>query len=231
MNPNMQERFERIFNFLGNGDPSTAKIWFVGIEEAEKLENRKDIDQYFDGKAEFKTNSEPNAKYTPDYDIMSKIVLGLNGKQWKNKKCSTEYRRNELFTEGNEVVQLNLYPLGKKSLATRPDSYLGLFGLELSEYKKEIGLRSKDRFQRIFEKRIQSGNPLTICFGKSHWGKFKECFQLKGEIIEKDWFVFHDSEKIIFTPFFRYGHKMFDNSKIEQLVNFIKEIRFYPVKK
>ena len=238
----MENRRELLNYLLGIGDHETAKVWFVGIEEAGgwtkeyideiKGYENKDFNPVKSGRITEDANKYGN-KFTKVYDIMSKIVVGLQGNEWQNKW--KEYRDKKLFTKGNEALQINLYPLGKKHVGDWPQEYEKWFGFTTrEEYYKWISEDENRRFAQIRKKREKHGNPLTICFGKSFWSDFIKCFNLKDRLYKgyQDTFIFYEEEKVILVPFFWYGGKSgMTDGRIGKLLCLIKELNLNPFTK
>ena len=235
----MENKREMLNYLLGSGDLKTAKVWFVGIEEAEewteeylaKIERyeNKDYDPVESGQIlkQEKERSEKGERFTSVFDIMSKIVMRLQDDDWKNKW--KKYRDEKLFTEGSEALQINLYPLGKKHVGDWLQEYKEWFDFTTKEeYYKWIAEDKRGRFAHILEKKKNLGNPLTICFGKSFWSDFRKCFDLEKSLYTgyKDTFLFYKEKKVILVPFFWYGGKsgMTDErtAKFIELINNLK---------
>ena len=214
----MENKRELLNYLLGNGDLNTAKVWFVGIEEAaewtkkyideiKKGDGNKDFNTVESGRIAEDANNYGN-KFTKVFDIMSKIVIGLQDNDRQNNW--KKYRDDKLFMAGSEALQINLYPLGKKHVGDWPQEYKEWFGFATKEeYYKWISEDESGRFAQIREKREKHDNPLTICFGKSFWSDFIKCFNLKEYLYKgyQNTFIFYEEKKVILVPFFWYGGK------------------------
>lgn len=245
----MENRREVLNYLLGAGDHKTAKVWFVGIEEAQKWEekyftkiegyknkdwNPVEGDQILKQEEEIKKDGE---RFTNIYDIMSKILIGLQvqGDGWTNTNKWKKYRDERLFMEKSEALQINLYPLGKKHVGDWHQEYKEWFGFATKEeYYKWISEDESGRFAQIREKREKHGNPLTICFGKSFWTDFIKCFKLEDRLYTgyQDAFIFYKKEQVILAPFFWYGGKSgMTDERTKKLLKFIDELQLNPFTK
>lgn len=239
----MENKRELLNYLLGSGDLNTAKVWFVGIEEAEewtlaKIEGyeNKDCnpvkpDQILKQEEEKIRNGE---KFTSVYDIMSKIVIGLKGDDWKNKSKWKKYRNEELFMRRSEALQVNLYPLGKGHVHVWRKEYTEWFGFKKEEYYKRVSEDKSGRFAQIRKKRKEHGNQLTICFGKSFWSDFIKCFNLEKPLYTgyQNTLIFYKKENAILVPFFWYGGKSgMSHKRIGKLLGLIKKLNFNPFTK
>jgi hypothetical protein len=199
----MNKQFQILNNFKGFGNPN-GKIWFIGLEEAANFENNldqvlkdysKEIMPFEKGSIERDSNKLRNS-YTKVYDIMSKIMTGLfPSTDWRT------YRNNLLLTnEGNEF-QMNLYPLGKKSLNIWPEFFERQFDFKSKQdYQKIV---QTDRFSTLYNFWKLNSPEFTICFGIGHVEDFKSALRLgkELELKESNFFLF-PKEKVLITPFF-----------------------------
>lgn len=221
----MFSRLNNSLRFLGYGDPESAKLWFVGIEEALESES-KDLDRIVEHPFEICDGcpGEP----TRVYAIISQIVTGLRGEDWRGRW--KEYRDKTLFSKGSDAVQANLYPLGKAHMSSWPAAYTALGLTTKKEYYKWIAGVS-GRFLHLRETRSRRDNPLTICFGTSVWPDFIECFALHKSPVIDDAFHFYPEERVILTPFFWTGGKNgMRHERVEKLIALINKREMNPYK-
>lgn len=220
------DRLKKLLYYLGNGDPNSAKVWFFGIEEAYVYKQLDEIDKIPEVHGTYEGHQGP---HTPVYDIISKIIIGLNGRDWQKEWL--EYRNHKLFSKGSEAFQGNLYPLGKRHVACWPEEYSEWFGLTKDEYYKLISNEKTGRFNYLHEKRNEYGNPLTFCFGKAFWNDFIKCFCLVNSSVTEyqKLFKFYVKEKIVLTPFFLVGGRLgMNNERIGKLLNLVNESGMNP---
>lgn len=204
------------WRFLGCGDPRTAKVWFVGLEESVEFQTLEEI---------LKLQLEPyrtcpgrHGERTAVYVIISKIILGLRDGTFNSSWRS--YRDVQLFSKGSAAFLANLYPLGKKSEADWPARYQRWFGMSREEYYRWLREDARYRFTHLRRKRRQYGNPLVICFGKGQWKNFCRCFLTNDEPTrDMGRFCCYMKSRVILTEFFR-STRMPDAS-IKELVRFI----------
>ena len=190
----------RATRFLGHGDPRSAKLWFVGLEEPVPLQKISDLNEL--PTDIFRTRNGCAGTSTAVYAIISKLIMSLQGDTAPNDWRT--YRDNRLFAAGSEVFLTNLYPLGKKIEKDWPRQYQKWLGMTREEYYRWIQRDAPQRFNFLKEQRQHYGQPLTICFGKRHWPHFARCFQLQDEL-------FHDTTRfrcypeagMVMTEFFR----------------------------
>lgn len=208
------ERLQKAKRFLGYGDPQSAKIWFVGLEEHDQFERPEDIDTKLPNST-FLISDVKESGRTPIYEIMSKIVTGLLGQDWRADWWG--YMFNRLFRAGGEAVQANLYPFGKSTFQCWPRLYKAWLGMTHDRYYQWIATEETGRFPLICTERARYGDPLTVCFGQS--AGFRQCFNLTP--MAGNPFEFHDLSRIILTPFFRYS--LMSNDRIHSLIRQINE--------
>ena len=204
---------ERASRFLGYGDVNSARVWFIGLEEALALNDLESLP------------SEPFMPYdgcagspTPVYVIMSKIIVGLRGADWRNDWSI--YRNERLFNKGSEAVQANLYPLGKPNMADWP--YAEKLGCSAEDYYRLLDSDEFNRFASLRELRMEHGDPLTICFGKGWWDTFASALDIDADYVEtRDPFRLYHVRRVVMTSFFAPYAGM-SNAKVEALLNLIK---------
>ena len=221
-----RERFDILNNFLGFGHPS-APIWFIGLEEAGgwSADPTRDAEMYrLYARGWF--HLEPGTiadkarscgrRYTKVYEIMSKIVVAVLG-----ETCAVDwraYRDQRLFVEGGEVFQANLYPLGKKSLATWPSEYRDLF--DISSIEAYYSAVRETRLPLLRHLHEQSQPRITICFGKTAWPDFMALLNLGHGTREARGVYFVYSGGVVLSPFFSY--RSIRNADIAMLGDHLK---------
>ncbi|MBU0678348.1 MAG: hypothetical protein KJ626_09535 [Verrucomicrobia bacterium] len=223
----MSDRLENALRFLGYGDPRSARLWFVGIEEALGFEKPEDLDRIV--KYPFTAYDGCAGSPTPVYAIMSQIVTGLLGQSWEDEWPA--YRDRVLFSSGSEAVQANLYPLGKAHVSTWPQQYTDWLGLTADQYYAWVADENSGRFAFIRQTRSESENPLTICFGTTVWHDFTKCFALDESLFfgYQDVFRFYPEERVILTPFFWTGGKKgMTYARVQKLIDLINELGMNP---
>lgn len=224
----MFSRLDNALRFLGYGDPESAKLWFVGIEEARPFETIEELDRPVEHL--FNACNGCEGEPTRVYAIISQIVVGLLGKDWQYQW--KVYRDRTLFSKGSEAVQANLYPLGKSHVSSWPEVYTEI-GLTAKKYSKWIGSGDSGRFLHLRETRRHFNNPLTICFGTSVWSDFIKCFALDASrfIAYQNVFRFYPEERVILTPFFWTGGKNgMTHVRVQKLIDLIRKIEMNPYK-
>ena len=219
----MNNDFEILINFKGFGRPN-GKIWFVGIEEAADFKNNygEIINEYSKGWFPFKSGSiQEDSKrygnhYTQVYGIMAKIMIGLfPTTDWR------AYEHESLLTEKGNEFQMNLYPLGKKSLKTKIEDYEKMF--ELSDQQEYLDKVRRERFPKLFDFWKQHSPEFTICFGIGNIADFKDTFRLgEATSLMESKLILFEKEKILITPFF--GNRFMGKNKIDEAVKIIKTL-------
>jgi hypothetical protein len=233
------ERFNTLLNFKGYGNPNNKNsICFIGIEEAlgfeEKDYNNIDKDlihekykigfeicesgQYSKDKRNFEFENKRG--YTRIYEIMGKIIKSF--KDLPLNKILDEH----LFTNNGFAFQMNLFPLGKNNIIDRPEQYVNPIWFGLNNYEEYIETVKEKRFPilRKFWFSNKNNYMATICFGKCNWNEFRQVFDLylKNNISENNSFECYIDEKIILSPFFRYGKYAMNNKNITIICDMIK---------
>lgn len=213
----MNEYLQVMMNYKGYGNPA-GKYWFVGIEEADDFgkwrcdDLGEKIKQYKDEcgfllngdlkkiKEEF-MRKNPKRRFTSIYNIIAKIVLGIENRDLSEIKSFLD---NQLFTRDGSTFQMNLFPLGKPAEKNWPSEFEHLFGLKNStHYMQEI--KASNRFQSLRDFWIEHRPKVTICFGEAHWKDFKELFKIAdAEIKETDKLQFCQSKGVVLAPFFKH---------------------------
>lgn len=227
----MTKDFEILNNFIGTGNPY-GKYWFIGLEEAgnwreDPEDNRVKLEKYksriiavkpgeMEKEAKDYEDMNPGKRFTRIYDFMSELVLAAST---GTESGSREYRNNKLLHESSETFQLNLYPLGKKSLKTWPAHYTERFGFKsMKDYYREV---TGERFRMLHQEWTKYDPPITICFGSTEWDSFRKLLKLESETVYQDcgWYRVYLS-KVILCPFFVNTH-----ISTERKLSLGKEIR------
>jgi hypothetical protein len=222
----MNKYFKKLSNFKGFGNPK-GKIWFVGLEEAADF--NKDLDQIVKGYSkefapfemggiEEDANRMGNS-YTKIYDVMSKIMVGLHPEgDWKT------YRNTKLLTEESNEFQMNLYPVGKKNLASWSESIQAKLGFNSKE--DYLSTTQNQRFPQLHQFWKLHDPDFTICFGIGNCDDFKKAFNLReGRYLEdSNTFLFPD-DRVLITPFF--NNRFMGQARIGKTIALIKEYRRY----
>ena len=220
----MNDQFQILSDFKGFGNPN-GKIWFVGLEEAADF-NETNFDKILESyskecipaeKGSIKQDAEKHGNsYTKVYDVMSKIMTGLSPTtDWKT------YRNNLLLTKDGNEFQMNLYPIGKKSLNTWHDEFCQQrFGFKTKqEYLTKV---RADRFPRLYDYWKQNAPDFTICFGIGNIDDFKKAFRLSTEIqLKESNSSIFPKERTLITPFF--DNRNMSSDRISKTVKTIKE--------
>jgi hypothetical protein len=223
------EILHNAIRFLGYGDPETARLWFFGIEETLQFKSLDELMRTI--KTPFEQYQGCKDSQTTVYPIMSKVAIGLLGQNWQEQW--PEYRDKKLFSTGSEVVQANLYPLGKARVSKWPDEYVEWFGLDQDQYLQWIADDNSGRFAFIRKTRSEYQNPLTICFGATVWHDFIKCFNLEYSLFigYQDLFRFYPHERVILTPFFWSGGKSgMSDALIQRFIELINHLQMNPFK-
>ena len=113
----------------------------------------------------------------------------------------------------------NLYPLGKKHLASWPEHYQEDFGLQSKEEYFDV-VHNK-RFPYLKGKWEEKEPDLTICFGKTFWSDFHTVFEIEADP-EQNGFCIYPDEGIILTPFF--WPPVMSDDMIRKLYNYSNNI-------
>ena len=166
----MPREFDILNNFKGFGNPS-GSFWFIGIEESLEIETDKlnkicsdyNRDYLAVNPNEIARDQERfGNSYTKVYDIMSKIIAD---EDWKT------YRNKNLLQKNSDEFQMNLYPLGKKSVSKWPKAYNNLFLFKCyDDYLKKV---KNERFPILKEYWKEKSPQVTICFGITFLEDFK----------------------------------------------------------
>jgi hypothetical protein len=222
----MTSEFNILNNFKGFGNPS-GNFWFVGIEESLKIEPTKlpeIVADYKNGFLVVKPNEIADdlkkfgRSYTKVYDIMSKIIAGFQDLNWR------KYRVDNLLQINSQEFQMNLYPLGKKTIKEWPHYYNELFHLQsFANYSKIV---IEKRFPLLRNFRLKNNPLITICFGLSYIEDFKKAFDLNNtvELSYNNKQIFYYPEKrVIITPFF--DNRNLGWKKINIIIDILKKIK------
>ncbi|SNR65488.1 hypothetical protein [Desulfurobacterium atlanticum] len=214
------KEFKILINHLGWGNPD-AILWTIGIEEAGiwSLDKKEEIKKF--NKKVIPVSSGKDPKFSIAHPI-AKIACGISNSYHNWEKEWRDYRKNKLWKKGSKICNLNIYPLGKKSLkSTFPDDYKELFGI--NNWQEYVEMVKKERFQKIQEFYKKNQPQAIICYGKSHWAEFEEIFEIdKGkaeEYVDKLTRIY-PGKKIILTRHFSNG---FRNDICEFLIEKLKE--------
>jgi hypothetical protein len=228
---------------MGDGSPD-GKYWFIGLEEATPLynmENEKESEEF-----EKEINKRKGKKHNPVeegyiqkeakrlgpgftkiYNIMSKIIKGIEGRTWE------AYRNKHLLQKDSNEFHMNLFPVGKKEKKPKKKEFIKFEDFlrnkfDFQDYNQYENYVKETRFKCI-KNFWSSFNPkkITICFG---W-RYKEDFitalglqkgneQTGGS--DKH-LLYYPNERVFITPFFGWGH-MYD-TRVNLLRKKIEEIK------
>jgi hypothetical protein len=154
------EQREKLFNFLGYGNPN-ASFWFLGMEEAaagteESLTRNIQVRlQYDDGVMDLKEAHAPERlnyaywnnghKLPSTWLWMAKFVSGLKNSHtgddsWPSDRTATrDYVRDYLGRSQGDTFLLDFLPLPKASANSWPSLYQDWFGFhDIEEYRQTI---------------------------------------------------------------------------------------------
>lgn len=211
------EAFECANRCLGWGDPNGG-LWFIAHEEADDFDadcSREEIIEWYakEGNPEFLTvkkkdwskerNGRPIRAYTSK--IAKEVSQEGRDMTWR------DYLDQHLWRSGYQVCQVNLYPLGKRTVASWSKAFKGRYGYgadDRKDYENRVGAT---RFQRLRELRREYRPQALVCFGR--WSACQEVFQPNSspEMLADGVYVY-EADSIIRTPHFSRG---MSNAKAE----------------
>lgn len=221
-------RFHVLNVFVGFGNPK-GQIWFAGLEEASKWNADPSADeamyslyekQYFPikpGQIEAESKSY-GLRYTKIYDIMSKFVISIKNQSllgWR------EYRNKRLFTRDVNTFQMNLYPLGKKSISEWPPYYKNLFGFGTSDRQLYYEAVIETRLPLLRNEWKKYAPNITVCFGKAGWEDFERVCGPFGDYSQiGDCRIYANG--VVLCPFF--NPRYMPDKQIIELATHLREI-------
>lgn len=210
-------------HFLGYGNPHTAKVWFVGLEDVRTVRSRSQLRSM---PIQFNLSRSDLGESSPSvYTVISKVITRLKGDE--RSTAWREYKTGHLFQPDGDALLANLYPLGKRVEQDWPHDYQEWLEMTADQYYGWIQRSELPRFEFLRRCRLRCGEPLTICFGKNHWQHFTRCFAGEGDAVsDVGRFRFIPSRRLILTEFFR-STRMPDSS-IADLVCSINELSMNP---
>ena len=237
----MTKEFDILNAFIGSGNPS-GKIWFIGLEEANEWSenpeenNFKPYEQCIGALGpgdmedlEEKTTRGKGKPFTPTFSIMSKLLLAVVKEEYPSKlkqyhDAVNDYRNKKLLWASGDTFQCNLYAIGKRSLNDWPPRYKTLFGFNSRQdyYSSEC---VKCRFE-VIRKQWETYAPrITICFGKGHWGSFRNLLKLEEKPLDNWYQIYRPkiSSVIFLCPFLSYRPKCLPNKRIITLSKAIRD--------
>jgi hypothetical protein len=221
--------FEVVSSYLGWGE-HVGSIWFVGLEEADGWEDKSEGDVL----AFYKDQGE----VSPAIDHHDFAALRAKGRSIRNTmarilSCLSQagrthdwrwYRDHMLWRPGSQTFQANLFPLGKPSRASWPQSYKALFGYGVEDRAAYEQALTKKRFVRLGQLWSESRPRATICFGKEGWKHCRKIFRTDSspaEVVQGKIYAYAP-EHVILTPFFAYGHVT--NQDADQVAQHLRDI-------
>jgi hypothetical protein len=163
-------RLELLTSFCGYGNPDTAKIFFMGIEENRELTDET-IDEILEG-----ADNAPWPK-----PVSGGSAQGITERAQCAIYCRLygEVSPSEIFS--SKIHCFNFFPVGAKSLKRYPAQYAELFGRsfktksDLYDYFENQSERKQILRSFIDNYIIEKGN-LLVVFGKSLWPKIEGLF-------------------------------------------------------
>jgi len=217
MNDRMQERLIRASRFLGWGDPTSAKVWFIRDDSPIEYESPEKLDDEFllpdaDLVSEPKPwrRSPVTSKWpwgrSPIPRALSRVLIGLQEgvdalSDGRDNRFGT-YADLELFAPSSCALFSFLYPLGWRTYEKNwPDRYRDWFGLTHAEYRDRVA-RGFGRYDRIWTTWKRNSPPLTICWPKRSWADHVACLNLGDRpSVTEGPFVLYPDDGVVLSPF------------------------------
>ena len=200
---------------LGLGDPVSARILFVGIEQGGKgdpLGPELDNPQHWQRFKQWNTGIAKSG--IPIWEKVSKFTVRLTDFQG----CWKKYRETELFRIGSLAALVDLRPLARPSTCSCRED------ISIQEYEEWLEANHTERWKMIREVHTAMKNRIaTICCGKEHWSDFRQCFKLGSPDITEDKEPFYEvykREKLVLTPFLNY---YMSDARIDEVSDIIKD--------
>ena len=213
------ERWNRLINFLGYGNPG-GNYWFIGMEEgvhdeknlfgelikrADRFQEVEDVKKAHDLLGMNSTRPK-----TQTWTFMSRIVLAHQREQgWQDPEMAKAYRNGRLGRVEGETFLTEVFPIPCKSRSQWPE---GLPYALKSDYEREILPRRIKRLRELYER---SRPKLVVCYGKSFWRHYESIFggdgwkSLPGSKIKARTV---NGRCVVLTPFLGNGQFSVDNA-------------------
>ena len=188
--PNLsEEEIRAIVSFLGYGRPS-APVWFIGLEEGlghmdsdDAIRNLKARGKFgrvmdlYDAHLDLEEKGRPiNIENKPPstqvWRWMAKIMLAVEGLDWRDRNLAKDYVRFRLGRADGDTFMTELSPIPAGN--AKDEVWRTLF--------KDLdpGLDSKINERRCELKKLLKENapPLVICYGRTRADAFAELLDL-----------------------------------------------------
>ena len=162
----VQERLDLLTSFCGYGNPETAKVFFIGIEEHDTLNCHGDAFLEFEKKIKRGRASDGSQwAYAASF---GKAIGSTERTQCEVYKSLFGNATDEHIFQ-NEIHCFNFYPLGANSLKQYPSHYNNCFGFEtksdLYEYFDNRS-RRKQVLKSFIDELIIKKEKLLFVFGR-----------------------------------------------------------------
>ena len=215
----VRQNLSRLAKHLGIGDPTTAKLLFIGVEQGgacEDLCSQKEQDPEF---VKWRPLEKKNKAWSPVWTKITRVSSNVRG--YANQ---IKYRETELFQKDSFEILTDLFPLSKPRKGDW-QSYKDV--LQRSEYQDWLVENIEEGYKRIRSVQTSMRNRIaTICFGKANWADHIQCLELDGipntSLGEgRDKFIVYIDVRTILAPFF--GNGAIKNAVLDRIALEIKK--------
>ena len=225
-----REQFEKALRYLGRGDPASACLWFLGIDDGCGFRAPDDLAYLC---SEPNSHASATLSHSQENAIIARLVVSLMKPErplpWK------AYRDNKLFTKGSEAFLTYIFPIGRNTWEKWPSIYEEKFGMTSARYHTFALLERPGRLGYLHEV-MQRGNcRLLIFYGMSkstrnYWKSIMDFFDLKEDVFLSigDYIRAYPVKRIVMLP--PFTNTSMKQATIHRIVRLIDEIGLNPFK-
>ena len=226
------EGFDRVFKFLGYGDPG-APVWFLGMEEGARTETLS-LDENIQRRAESFVEvmdlemahssqllNAPLSTPSPTWQWMAKIMLGLKGRDLEDTAEANVYVATRLGRSGQETLLAELLPLPSPDASAWPVEYHRWFRTRPAYRDRVVPWRLRLLARRVAELRPR----LVIAYGSTNWLSYRRLFTdvefRRAPEVDDRFLVGRSGETVVVLSSF-LGNGWMSHAAIESLVQYVR---------
>lgn len=164
--------WDRIERFIGYGRPD-APVVFLGMEEGGDNSRLREDLLGRSRSAEFgEIASQPTTQRT--WRVMCDLMLRRDGIANPTAKERLVYQQERLGKRGGETLVAELMPYPSRRASDWPEIYAQRF-LDRKTYLEKLAPKRRNLLRDLLQ---ASQRVLVVCYGKEHWGHYREIFDL-----------------------------------------------------
>lgn len=220
-----KDDFDNILRNTGLGDATSAKIFFLGVDDGYGVTEPDDLDYYLQSPTSDEGEVENNLTTAGISKIISRLRNPSGGDDWKR------YRDEHLFRKDGDAVLTYMFPIGRGSQEEWPIKFERDFGLTSNGYYDFVLRDPFERFKEIDSLRAKT--KLLIFFGmgdatKNYWKVFVSHYGLESERFMGigDDIRVYSKQHIIMLP--KLSNQLLDEAGVDRMAGLINDNSLNP---